>query len=436
MEEDKTNFNKVGEKTPAWLKTIQLNSWEAELLISALVLYALFQIPEYLTDFSNRNFQRGSDFIRIFSILKRSIQFLQLGYILHILVRGIWVASVGFSYVFPSGINNKNLKFKGKFKKELENNPSLVKNVLRLEELSSMIYGLSFTIFGTFIGLSTLLFFFIFVMNYTSPYSPNSILENPTFFGFFFIFYLICIVLLFIDFITSGLFRRKEWAIDWFYPIAWFFRFITLSFLYRRSMLILVSNLKGWRARLVPLIIAVILGGYIFLRGKTGDGIVESYLKNSSKGEFISGNYEGLRSKEDYLMSTIQSDIISDSYIKLFVRDISVFEQMHDSPFESDEIKWDQHSSDSSSYFLNKWLQVKIDSSRITNLQWVNARHPVNQLFGFYTYIDMDAFPRGSHHLAIKFDTLSMDKKEKRDYEKSIFSESLLANILFQYDTP
>ncbi|WP_436517963.1 hypothetical protein [Ekhidna sp. To15] len=432
MEENE--FNK--KNTPKWLKTIQLNSWEAELLISALVLYALFQIPDVLNDFSHKFFQRGSDFIRVFNVLKSGITFLQFGYILHISVRGIWVASVGFSYVFPNGINNANLKFKGKFKKELEKNPSLVKNVLKLEELSSMIYGLSFTIFGTFIGLSTLLFFFMFVMNYTSPYSPNSITENPTFFGFFSIFYVLCIVIVFIDFITSGLFRRKEWAVDWFYPIAWFFRIITLSFLYRRSMLVLLSNLKGWRARLVSLIIAAIVGGYLFLLDEIGDSKIESYLNKTNEGEFIMGNYESLRSKGDYLISSIQSDIVTDTYLKVFLKDISVFDNMKESPFKNDEIKWDQQKSDSSSFYLNKWLELKIDSNAVQNLRWVNAQHPIERSFGFYTYIDISSLPRGYHRLTITPDTLNLSKKERRDLKNSKYDGRVLTNISFQYDKP
>lgn len=423
------------DSTPKWLKTIQLNSWEAELLISALVLYALFQVPDYLDDFSDRNFHRGSYFILIFNVLERSIQFLQLGYILHIMVRGVWVASVGFSYVFPSGINAKNLKFKGKFKKELDNNPSLIKNVLRLEELSSMIYGLSFTLFGCFLGLSMLMFFFGFVYNFTSPYSPNSVIENPTFFGFFTILYVVCLILLFIDFITSGLFRRKEWAIDWFYPIAWFFRIITLSFLYRRSMLVLVSNLKGWKARLVSLVITVIVGGFLYTQDKAGDRRVDSYFEKTLNTEFISGNYENLRSNGDYLVSSIQSDIISDSYIKVFLRDVSVFGSMHDSKFDRDEIKWDQMSSDSSSYFLNKWLEVSIDANPVTNIKWVNAQHPSTKIFGFFAYIDIENIERGSHNLIIGFDSSGFNQREKNAHEGSIYKDNpLLANILFLYD--
>ena len=422
--------------TPKWLQTIQLNSWEAELLISALVLYALFQIPDYLESYSARNFNRGSDFIRMFRMLERGIEFLQFGYILHISVRGIWVASVGFSYVFPNGINSKNLKYKGKFKKELEKNPSLVKNVLKLEELSSMIYGLSFTIFGTFVGLSMLLLFYVFVSNYTSPYSPNSITDNPTFFGFFNILYLLCVIIIFIDFITSGLFRRKEWAVDWFYPIAWFFRIITLSFLYRRSMLVLLSNLKGWRTYLVSLAIALVLGGSWFFGNKASESNIKSYLSNSTSGEFIMENYESLRSKDDYLICTIQSDIVSDTYLKVFLRDISVFDNLKDSPFRRDEIKWDQQRSDSSSFYLNRWLEVSIDSVSLSDIRWVNAQHPVKNSYGFYAYLDLDSLQRGLHTLTIKADSSAWNKKERRVWTNSPYYEKLIANISFQYDKP
>ncbi|NQZ76314.1 MAG: hypothetical protein HRT61_09415 [Ekhidna sp.] len=434
MAEYKDDFHKEGDNAPKWLKTIQLNSWEAELLISALVLYALFQVPDFLDNFRYRNFERGSIFIWIFSAIENSIQLLQFGYILHIMVRGIWVASVGFSYVFPKGINTGNLKFKGKFKKELEKNSSFVKSVLKLEELSSMIYGLSFTVFGTFMGISTLLFFYIIVMTYTSPMMPDSFIENEAFFGIFSLIYLICIVLLLIDFITSGLFRRKEWAVDWFYPIAWFFRILTLSFMYRRSMLVLLSNLKGWKSRSVSVIIALVLLGFWFLREKKGDNRVESYYSRTEKSEFISENYESLRNEDDYLLASIQSDIISDSYLKLFLKDISLFRETQDSQWDADEIKWKKQSSDSSSFYLNKLLNIMVDSTEIQTLNWVNAQHPVENFYGFFVYIDLLDIERGPHHLKIVVDSTEMNDFEKNRWKNGTFNKELLANIQFQYD--
>lgn len=419
---------------PKWLKTIQLNSWEAELLISALVLYALFQIPNYLDWYSHTHFQRGSELIRIFRILEKGIQLLQIGYITHISVRGIWVASVGFSYVFPHGINSANLGFKGKFKKELEKNPSLVKNVLRLEELSSMIYGLSFTFFGLFIGLSSFLLFFILVFTFFAPYSPSSVTENPTFFGIFSLIYALTSLLVFIDFITSGLFRRKDWAIDWFYPIARFYRIITLSFLYRRSLLVLISNLKGWKARLVSLFIGLIIFGYMEILDEIKDSSKEAYVESAAHGEFNVANYENLQSSDNYFVASIQSDIVSQSYLKLFLKDVSVFGNMSDSPFDRDEVKWDQQHSDSCSYFLNKWLILEVDSIEYTKPNWVKSQHASTLAFGFHTYLDLDSLMRGAHRLTIQADTSMMSRHEKREWKKSIYADKPIANILFYID--
>jgi len=429
---EETAFNE--KNTPKWLQTIQLNSWEAELLISALVLYALFQVPDYLYEFSHLNFKRGSLLIRFFDTLVGGINLLQFGYILHITVRGIWVASVGFSYVFPDGINYQNLKFRGKFKEELQKNLSITKSVLKLEELSSVIYGLSFTIFGVFVGFGALMFFFFFIYDFLAPNSPNAITEDSTPFGIFVILYLLGVILLFIDFITSGLFRRKEWAVDWFYPIAWFFRFITLSFLYRRSMLVLLSNLKGWRSRVIGLGIAIIVGGFLFTRNQARGKNLTSYLENTTRGELMMNTYENLRAKGDYLLSSIQSDIVSESYLKVFLRDLSVFNQMKESLYNSNEIKWDQLPSDSSSFYLNKWFTVSIDTTTIDDIVWMNAQHPIERIFGFYTYIDIESLARGRHHLSITVDTTSLTSKEKYAWRNSDYYEKQLVNILFQYD--
>ena len=199
-------------------------------------------------------------------------------------------------------------------------------------------------------------------------------------------------------------------------------------------MLVLISNLKGWRARTVSIIVALVVGGFVFIRRESSDKKEASYLQNATHGEFMMGNYENFRAKGDYLLSTIQSDIVSDSYLKVFLKDISVFDNMKESPYNNKEIKWDQQKSDSSSFYINKWLSVRIDSSTFHNLSWVNAQHPVERVFGFYTYIDIATLARGSHKLIITADTARLNKKEKWAWENSDYHEKLLANINFQYD--
>ena len=426
-------IDKQSENTPGWLKTIQLNSWEAELLISALVLYALFQVPDILDRIALQNFHRDSNLHGLFSIVERAVQLLSLGYILHILVRGIWVASVGLSYVFPKGIDQSSLKFKGNFKKELNKSGSLVKMVLRLEELSSIIYGISFIFFGTLVGVGSLLFSFIFFFEIVGPFLN----ENPYFalvIGAFILFYFLLCLIVFIDFLTNGFFRRKEWSADWFYYVAFFFRIVTLSFLYRRSLLVLISNTKGWKSYLIPFIVLGVSGGFVYFKKTIRDNGRENYYTSASYGDYNAANYENTRGEDHITVATIQSDIVQQNTLKVFLKDIGVFGGTYSFEGKLKKTKWDLLTSDSSSSYFNRRLAVTIDSVEIKNLKWFNTQHPETYEFGFTTFIDIASFERGPHFLKIGMDTTGMTKAAKDVVERENYSLQTISNIYFIYD--
>ncbi|MEO9482618.1 MAG: hypothetical protein ABJG47_04205 [Ekhidna sp.] len=435
MEEKRKKDIASPEKTPQWLKTIQLNSWEAELLISALVLYALFQVPDQLDNIALQNFSRGSNLHGLFRIIERAVQLLSFGYILHILVRGIWVASVGLSYVFPQGVDEKALKFKGNFKKELTKSGSLVKMVLRLEELSSIIYGISFIFFGTLVGFGSLLFSFIFFIELIGPILNSNPFMAPVI-GMLILFYALLCLIVFIDFLTNGFFRRKNWSADWFYYVALFFRVVTLSFLYRRSLLVLISNTKGWKSYLIPFIVLGISGGFVYLRSTLRDNSTANYYIGAAYGDYNAANYENTRSKDHQLITTIQSDIVSQNTLKVFLKDLRVFGSAYAFEGKLQKTKWDQLTSDSSSLFFNEKLSVKIDDVEIEGLKWFKSQHSSNYEFGFTTFIDINTFEAGPHFLKIGMDTTGMKNASKKLVEEEKYSLQTISNIYFVYDKP
>ncbi len=425
--------SKKSENTPDWLKTIQLNSWEAELLISALVLYALFQIPDLITQFSLQTFPNGSLFHAFFRGITESIELLKFGYTLHILVRGLWVASVGLSYVFPEGINKDRLKFTGKFEKELDSKKSLVNSVLRLEELSSIIYGITFLLFGAFLGFSLLLFLFVFVTVNITPLFA----ENGAWFGVYMIFFLvysIMVILLLIDFLTNGLFRRIDWMATWFYPTAVVFRFLTLSFLYRRSLLVLVSNTRGWKSNLIPIIVVAICAGWFLIQREMRDSRQEQYIRTVQATNLTADNYENLRSEEDYLLATIQSDIVTDNALRVFMSDLNFFDTFYDEDDQNSNTKWELLNSDSASIFLNKWLLVNIDSVEFSDVQWLSTQHNSMLRFGFLAHLDLKELSRGAHNLTVRVDTAQVGPRGKRTLRQGAFKHRYLTNIHFFYD--
>ncbi len=420
------------EGTPQWLQTIQLNSWEAELLISALVLYALFQVPDYLDRLALTSFGRGSDIHGLFSIAQRAIQLLSAGYILHILVRGVWVATVGFSYVFPRGVEVDKLKFKGKFRKELSSNGSLVKNVLRLEELSSIIYGISFILFGTLLGFGIFIFSFVYFMELVSPLMKDNY-GFTGFIGFLMMFYFLLTLVVFIDFLTNGLFRRKSWAVDWFYPVAVFFRVITLSFLYRKSMLVLISNLKGWRAYLVPILVLGVTVGFVLSTRKMKAKKRLDYLESTSDAVYTGMNYENTRSNNDLLIATIQSDIVQQNTLKLFLNDLKIFTtiNVHDMGIKE---KWKNLESKEISARLNKWLEVNIDGRSVPNVRWFKSQHGSTYQFGFVAFLDISDLERGEHNVAIRFKEENMKERAFDQIVDEGYAVDYLTNIYFIYD--
>lgn len=431
MSENDASMNQ-DRNTPKWLKTIQLNSWEAELLISALVLYALFKVPDYIEKLSLQTFERGSFAITFSRMVKQAVDLLKIGYVLHIIVRGVWVSSVGLSYVFPKGIQHETLKFKGKFKKELGKSNSLIKSVLRLEELSSLIYGISFIGFGSLTGVATLLFSLVLLSQlFTNDYLANSPYLSMLFGAFFFMFFLLAIVV-FIDFLTSGFFRRKSWTVDWFYPVALIFRVVTLSFLYRRSILVLQSNTKGWKRYLVPFIILICTAGFILITREQRSINRVNYFTKTQELASQSANYESKRGEKDILISTIQSDIVRENVIQLYVSDLNVFSSVYTRDIGSTEGWYDLTPIETSKH-LNKWIDIKIDSLQLGDLRWRITQHSENLTHGFIAYVDIDSLSRGDHLLQVELDTVGMKKRAKEWIEESDYNYQYMANIPFYY---
>lgn len=429
---DKKEEEEQEHHTPEWLKTIQLNSWEAELLVSALVLYALFQVPDYLERSALQNVPQGSQLHGFFGIVLKSIGFLKAGYILHIIIRGMWVASVGLSYVFPRGINKEALHFKGKFGKELDSNRSFVNNVLRLEELSSTIYGVTFLLFGSVLGFGTMIFTLIFFTESLNPLIKAYPELGAA--GFIIILlYVLSMLLLLIDFITGGLLRSKKWAVEWYYPIAFIFRFFTLSFLYRRSLLVIMSNVKGWKSKLVPAALLLLVGGSVFISRVVNDNRRELYLEENQEMRVTNANYENLRNGDDPLYVTIQSDIIQDNTIRLFMDDLGLFNSFYNDGVLK-TIRWYELPVQETSDNLNAWLDVRIDSTEISDLQWFRTQHKETYDFGLVTYIDINDLQRGHHNLSISVDSVSLSPNALKKFQGSDYRHPYLSNIYFFYD--
>src|SRR5688572_20689766 len=103
-------------RIPKWLKRIQENSWEAEILISGGAVFSLFQLAELLVQEAEYLKEvtpfRGLDETLI--LLMLILRGVTIGFMIHLLLRGFWISLVCLNSAYPSGINYEKLKISGR----------------------------------------------------------------------------------------------------------------------------------------------------------------------------------------------------------------------------------------------------------------------------------------------------------------------------------
>ena len=145
-------------KTPDWLVEIQNKSWEPEILISGFTLTFLFILSDYIYNFYGMLVQDFAVFEVIARVLYRVSIGILTGFkiilIIHLILRGFWTGLIGLSYVYPNGVNKKNLSEKNKY----IDFASPETYVIKFEKICSLLFSIIFTSIVFVLG-----FFILFI---------------------------------------------------------------------------------------------------------------------------------------------------------------------------------------------------------------------------------------------------------------------------------
>jgi len=208
-------------KNPSWLKRIQEGSWEPEILISGIVLFGLFKNYPLLGDLnyflemnSGKIFSDATANEMLTAILKFANIILVIGFLSHILFRSVWAAFVGLSYVYKSGVQYENLKFPDKYIRDIKKSGDYTRQIIKLEEICSVIFAISFLVFMWVAGLAVFAFIVasgigIFQSIFTGYYDYiifNNIVA-------------LLIILVLVDFVTLGGLRKIPYFNKVYYPL-------------------------------------------------------------------------------------------------------------------------------------------------------------------------------------------------------------------------
>ena len=374
----------------SWLKRLQYDSWEPEILISGIVIFGLFKIlpsvenlGAYLNFYGGRFFTAGNVDDNIIALIEISISWLIAGFTIHLLLRSIWVAYIGLSYLQGDHVDIKQLKFKERFNKHIYQKFQYDKLIEKLEGACSSVFSLSFLFFMNVLGfifLFSIFGFFVFIWIQFFP--------EKTDFTVLSVILLILFIINIIDYLSLGILKRIPYVNKIYYPIYRFISFITLAPLYKN---IYYSFILIFKKRTVILFLL----GFILI---TAFSFVNKTI-TQEEGYFYRGtllrpfeNKENVLEPENYLDQYngkisktlwIPSQTINSNYLEAFVVHTSQWEEEHIKPLcqFNKLVKANPQQKDSIKIScLKKFYQLKIDGKDVKLMLFIQLTRPPSKM--------------------------------------------------------
>lgn len=217
-------MDEVKKQKPKWLRKLERESWQAELIISGAALLGSLQLPGVLEKFQHYlllNYERASLQLWFFatSYWALFVYGLVLLFVFHFIVRALWIGLVGLNSVYPDGIVETNLSSKDyqqKMKAEFGDVDGFIN---RLDRMASGMFGTGFAFIGLFFNLGLFMSLAILLLTFLQG------MGVPDFWAWF--IGLSPVVLTFILSIFSTIlnlprFRERAWVKRYHFPLAKF----------------------------------------------------------------------------------------------------------------------------------------------------------------------------------------------------------------------
>jgi hypothetical protein len=297
------------------LDRLQEDSWQLELLVSGFTIFGLFYAFEPVQDAFMKALNEQDMLKDLYQTLLLAIAILIFNLIIHVVLRSLWIGALGVRYI-SGEIDIEKLNYSERFTNYLNKKiGSFDSYIEKLEKICSIIFAISFLLIFYVAGI-------FLIMHLISSF--GSLLSDNASSLLWVLVYAIQIllsvgaILTFFDYLTQGLLKKNKWVAKLYFPFYWVFSYLTLSFLYRPLYYNIIDNKFGRKVSfmLLPFYFSVL---FISNLNKEQSGFISIYSVSSNTIRANSSNYEDLIEKNDLFISdlTIQSKVISDSYVKV-----------------------------------------------------------------------------------------------------------------------
>lgn len=378
---------------PKWLKELQENSWELELLISGGAIFSLFQLSDWYLSWIDSikitNSFPGTALLLMAGMI--IIKTLTLGFSSHLIMRAFWLALVCVNYVFPEGINIEKLTFKKPYKTDLEDKSDLRNQIVFVDRICGTIIYLTilsaFVTFGFLIGFFPILGYIVFMESVSVPAFIDDIISPVLLFSY---------LLYFADFLLGGLLRKIKYVSYLTFPFFIVYDYFTLRFVYKNSLYLFTSSLKRSYIVLSSLFFFSVVFSFSYLSIYRIMHWPNVFDKRDYKWQMADNNYINYSFYKNelgdgqYRSVLIPSKIIKDNFLEVFIR----YEKRSDYLIE-------RLNKPDSLRFFSDAVTVAIDDSVYANLEWFPTWNQTIENIGITAMIPIKELENGKHVLRV-----------------------------------
>lgn len=379
---------------------------EVELLISGALVFGLSQIPGYIED----AFQWWSPrldglaltaaiYVFVYSAL---LVYSLLGtFVLHLCLRGYWVALLGLESVWPEGWTTEKLKFGPHGKREAERMfSSLAVSIDKADDRASLLFAAGALLVTVFLYSLVMMLASIGVGAGVAYLTGGRVPGAVGLFSTFGLFLLVTLTLTLVDRRYGDKIaadsRAGRWLARALRTALWLSPARAtgpIQFVFQNHLG--EKRLGGAIAVAAAVMASVLIGGMVWRSGQFRiDGWTHFDDAPGAAAHFDPRYYRSSSATRDGLMPSIDAEIITGPYLKLYLP----YRPRRHNPLLDTRCP---QPAQASAQCVGSLYTVSLDGQPLTGLTFDFMRDMPSEFVGAATFIDVRDLPPGRHELTI-----------------------------------
>jgi hypothetical protein len=416
-----------------WLKELGVQSWQAELVMSGLIVTGLFQMPDLFIKWVEPSIIQSGELE--YSFLNMASVFFLIGidsliifFGLHLLFRGIWIALLGLNSVYPNGINVKSTNGLGEkyWQKAKGKYPDLTAYSVELDASCSVLFSLAAVTIIMISSVSVVILVFYQCFRFlTSIFPIIADYMIPIGIGFYLILTVVSLIAQYLGKKHSENKKVEKFITGYGLAMGSVFSL----YIFRKPIgyinAIYSSNVKSKYGKYVFFVVSAIMG---FMGAKqmgqssaVYDFEADKYFTfNNKPHQILAFNYENLLDKEAIIYTPIiQSDVITEDFLKVFIptieREADHINFIEPTIKERFKMKSAQRDSLDKVRFeaYKQFNRIYINGVEQPNLEYQFYTHPQATERGLLVYVPSENFVKGRNILEVRKNYFSKDSVQK-----------------------